>query len=216
MDKAWLRAALQSMGATQADLARELHLAPSAISRILTGGRQIKAAEAAHMARYLGVPVEAILNELTQEGAVVPPSPLLRRGRPPRAVSADPREPWTLIPIHDSGAGADFLQADPVGYTSCPPNLAGVRDAYAVYVADDTMEPRYAPGWLLYVHPSKPPVLDRDVVVVKKDHHVVIRQLVTLHGGVPKLRQFNPLETFDIAMSEIVTLHLIVGVNHEG
>lgn len=35
-----------------------------------------------------------------------------------------------------------------------PPQLDGIRDAYVVYAVDDSMEPRYHSGELVYVDPT--------------------------------------------------------------
>ena len=46
MDAMWFQQALERAGTSQADLARHLRLAPSAISRMLKGERQMKLLEA--------------------------------------------------------------------------------------------------------------------------------------------------------------------------
>ena len=46
MDANWFQQALDRAGASQADLARHLRLAPSAVSRMLKGERQMKLLEA--------------------------------------------------------------------------------------------------------------------------------------------------------------------------
>jgi phage repressor protein C with HTH and peptisase S24 domain len=215
MDKAWFREALRRVGESQADLARELGLAPSAISRILTGERQIKAAEAVHLANYLGVSSEEVLRHATAAGTAAAPE-FVRRGRPPRAAEAILTERQDMIPIL-GGAGPGVLFEDqPIGRTPRPPALAGVRGAYAVYAAGDAMEPRYMPGWLLYVHPNKPVIRGRDVVIVRKDSTVLIGQLTGTDRGAITIRQFNPVQTLEIPQEEMVAYHLVVGVSHEG
>jgi phage repressor protein C with HTH and peptisase S24 domain len=215
MDKTWFRETLRRMQATQADLARELRLAPSAISRILTGTRQIKAAEAVQLARYLGVSSEELLKHATADGGAAAPE-FIQRGRTPRAAEAILTQRKDMIPIL-GGAGPGVLFEDqPVGRTPRPPALAGVRGAYAVYAAGDAMEPRYMPGWLLYVHPNKPVIRGRDVVVVRKDSTVLIGQLTETDRGAITIRQFNPMQTLEIPQEEMVAYHLVVGVSHEG
>src|SRR5437588_691158 len=61
MDATWFQQALERAGASQADLARQLRLAPSAISRMLKGERQMKILEAVQVAAFLGVSQEEVL-----------------------------------------------------------------------------------------------------------------------------------------------------------
>lgn len=221
MDAMWFQQALDRAGASQADLARHLRLAPSAISRMLKGERQMKLTEAVQVAAFLGVSQEEVLRHA---GDNTPPPPRTeppRRGRPPRsgiAPSGPPRaEP---IPIRSAGRGGGeqqmFLEDGPIGYTQRPSNLVGVRGAYAIYMVGDSMEPRYQQGWLLHVNPFKPPTRGRDVVVYKGDKAVLIKQFLRWEGDALVLRQLNPEQELRIPRAEVAECHLVVGVDQEG
>src|SRR5437588_6798143 len=142
MDTVWFLAALERAGASQADLARHLRLAPSAVSRMLKGDRQMKLLEAAQASAFLGVSQDELLRHAATEPGIpmVRPEGPARRGRPPLApgarVGATGNEP---IPIRSPArAGRDqemFLADGPIGYTPRPSNLSGVRGAYAIYRA---------------------------------------------------------------------------------
>ncbi|HVC50513.1 MAG TPA: S24 family peptidase [Stellaceae bacterium] len=220
MDAAWFHEALQRAGASQADLARHLGLAPSAVSRLVKGERQIKALEAVQIAAFLGVPPDEVLRHA--DGAPPPVTEPARRGRPPRSGAAPAAAPrhGDLVPIRSGGRGGGdqemFLQDGPIGYTPRPANLGGVRDAYAIYMVGDSMEPRYEQGWLLHVNPFKPPTRGRDVVVYKRGQAVLIKQFVGWQGDSLVLRQLNPEQTIRIPRAEIIECHLIVGVDQEG
>lgn len=222
MDATWLHQMLQRAGASQADLARHLGLAASAISRMTSGERQVKAIEVPHIAAFLGVSQEEVLRHALTEGAAAPAEPA-RRGRPPRSASpglgaSSPAS--DQVPIKSAGRGGTdqqmFLEDGPIGYTPRPANLNGVRDAYAIYMIGDSMEPRYEQGWLLHVNPFKPPTRGRDVVVYKRGQAVLIKQFVGWQGDHLVLRQLNPDETFRVPRADIVECHLIVGVDQEG
>jgi DNA-binding transcriptional regulator YdaS (Cro superfamily) len=226
MDTQWFQEALERVGATQADLARHLRLAPSAVSRMMKGERGMKPLETVQIAGFLGVSQEEVLSHVVGEAAAVTPprGEPPRRGRPPGATrplagggggpSAD------VIPIRSAGRGGNdqqmFLADGPIGYTPRPANLAGVRAAYAIYMVGDSMEPRYEPGWLLHVNPFKPPVRGRDVVLYKKGDAVLIKQFVGWEGDTLILRQLNPPETLRIPRDEVVECHLVVGADQEG
>lgn len=103
-----------------------------------------------------------------------------------------------------------------VGYVERPPSLRGVRHGYAIYAFDDRMEPRYAPGWLLYVNPTKPPRPGRDVLVVRHNAPPLVRQLESRGNGKIVLRALADDAPDALKPDEIVDLHLIVGSDQEG
>jgi transcriptional regulator with XRE-family HTH domain len=210
MDTDWFQEALAKAGTSQAELARQLGLAPSAVSRMIKGDRQMKLQEAVQVAAFLGVSQEEVLRRAGAETpAQVGPT---RRGRPPqRESSLLTGQIRDRIPIRSAGS-----DSEPVGYTPRPANLADVRDAYAIYMTGEGQSPRYEPGWLLHVHPFKPPTRARDVVVTKNDQTLVIGQFVGWEGDTLVLRQLNPERTLRIPRAEIGECHLIVGVDQEG
>jgi len=225
MDAIWFQQALERAGASQADLARHLRLAPSAISRMLKGERQMKLLEAVQVAAFLGVSQEEVLRH-AGGSPETPARPIERtgpprRGRPPRAPGAAPVAPRAEpIPIRSAGRGGGeqemFLNDGPIGYTARPANLNGVRGAYAIYMVGDSMEPRYEQGWLLHVNPFKPPTRGRDVVVYKTDQAVLIKQFVRWDSDALLLRQLNPPQEIRIPREEVQECHLVVGVDQEG
>jgi transcriptional regulator with XRE-family HTH domain len=210
MDTDWFQEALRKIGCTQADLSRQLDLPPSAVSRMLRGERQMKIQEAIVVAEFLGVTQEEVLRHVSSPSSSGSSEPA-RRGRPPLRDTAlrDHRPIGDLIPIRRADEA-------PVGFTRHPGNLAGVRDAYAVYVEDLSLSPRYEPGWLLHVHPFKPASPGRDVVVRTKDDTVLIRQFVSWDGDALVLRQLNPGETLRVQREGVIACHLVVGVDQEG
>ena len=197
MDASWFQQTLDRAGASQADLARHLRLAPSAVSRMVKGERQMKLLEAVQIAAFLGVSQDEVLRHAGASVEAAPRVEPARRGRPPTLVApAGPRpEP---IPIRSAARGGGdqemFLEDGPIGYTPRPANLGGVRGAYAIYMVGDSMEPRYEQGWLLHVNPFKPPTRGRDVVVFKTGQAVLIKQFVRWDADTLVLRQLNPPE----------------------
>ncbi len=206
MDTAWFLSQLDRAGLSQADLARHLRLAPSAVSRMLKGERQMKLLEAAQTASFLGVSQDEVLRRASGEGPpMAAPEGPRRRGRPPLATT-QLRQMTGTEPIEDA----------PIGYTPRPSNLNGVRSAYAIYMTGDGMEPRYQQGWLLHVHPFKPATRGRDVVVYRKDKTVLIKQFVGWDGSALVLQQLNPARELKIPRDDVAECHLIVGVDQEG
>jgi phage repressor protein C with HTH and peptisase S24 domain len=227
MDGSWFQRALERTGASQADLARHLRLAPSAVSRMIKGERQMKLLEAVQIAAFLGVSQDEVLRHAGDSAPSGEAAPRAGRGRPPAAARppefAAPvrfvRAPDT-IPIRSAGRGGGeqemFLADGPIGYTPRPANLSGVRAAYAIYMIGDSMAPRYEPGWLLHVNPFKPATRSRDVVVFKKGNAVLIKQFVGWEKDALVLRQLNPPAELRIPRADILECHLIVGADQEG
>jgi phage repressor protein C with HTH and peptisase S24 domain len=226
MDGSWFHQALERVNATQADLARRLRLAPSAVSRMMKGERQMKLLEAVQIADFLGVSQEEVLRHAGEPGTPPPAGEMPRgRGRPPSSgTTHGPAAALTRgsdqIPVRSAARGGTdqemFLEDGPIGYTPRPANLGGVRSAYAIYMVGDSMEPRYEPGWLLHVNPFKPPTRGRDVVVYKEGQAVLIKQFVGWEGDTLVLRQLNPPETLRIPRQEVRECHLVVGADQEG
>lgn len=220
MDASWFHHALERLGASQADLARHLRLAPSAVSRMLKGERQMKPLEQAQIAAFLDVSPEEVLNHILQGPISVPPGDALRpgRGRPP-GVGSRSAHAADSIPVRSGGRGGtdqEMFLNDPIGSTPRPANLSGVREAYAIYMVGDSMEPRYEQSWLLHVNPFKPPTRGRDVVVYKKGNVVLIKQFVGWEGDTLVLRQLNPPDTLRSPRVEVRECHLVVGADQEG
>jgi transcriptional regulator with XRE-family HTH domain len=102
-----------------------------------------------------------------------------------------------------------------VGHVERPPSLRGVRHGYAVYAFDDSMEPRYESGWLLYVNPDKPPRPGRDVLVVRQNAPPLVRRLERRSDEVVILRALVDDAGTTVRKAEIATMHLIVGSDQE-
>src|SRR5580704_17778827 len=85
MDAIWIQQTLERAGASQADLARHLRLAPSAVSRMVKGERQMKLLEAVQIAAFLGVSQDEVLRHAGATAEAAPRVGPARRGRPPRA-----------------------------------------------------------------------------------------------------------------------------------
>lgn len=210
MDVQWIKDGLKRPGKNQSGLARALGLNPSAVSRLLAGLRELKAVEVEKINAYLfdkfeqrpSVHFSTNNNLLLKET-----SPLLGGGAMLRVLGM-------------SGCGADGWSVwggDTVQFIQRPANLADVPNAYAVFVTDTSMEPRYSEGDLVHIHPAKPATAGCCVLVLRKvvpddgTTRGIIRRLVKRSGSKVTLAQFNPDRTFDIRADDIVSMHRVVG-----
>lgn len=151
------------------------------------------------------------------------PSPTARPapdapGIPPR--SAMPLDVPVLGTAAGSGDGAIQMDGGPIDHVRRPPALSNARDVYAIYVDGDSMEPKYAPGALVYCSPHKPPRIGDDVVVQVQlgegqDAPVLayVKTLEKRQGLAWVFRQFNPPRNDVTYSGRIVGVHRIYTVN---
>jgi len=139
-------------------------------------------------------------------------SPLLR------LAPANPADKIPVMGVAEGGEeGRSLWNGEVVDHVARPPSLAGAPNAYATYVTGTSMEPRYHPGEMIYVHPGKPVTMGSYVLVQLKAKHegepppALIKRLAKKTGAKIVLEQFNPPKHFDIALKEVVSMHRIVG-----
>ena len=216
MSYRWIATQLAHIGKTQAALARETGIDPSAISKMISGKRALQTDEIPAVAEALRVSAETLLRGLRDGDA-----PGAGDGAPRPGLAGAGLRHADVIPIRSGGRSGDdqemFLEDGPVGHTHRPANLAGVKGAYAIYNMGDSMSPRYEAGWLLHVNPFKPAAPGRDVVVLKRNNAVLIKRLVRRAKGRIVLHSYNrDYKDIEVDEKEVLSVHLIVGSDQEG
>ena len=217
MAKEWLKQRLDAAGHTQADLARHLGLDPAAISRLVRAERHLKGAEAAAIAGFLGCPVDEVLAAFgptprpADDGFLARPLPV-----------PQPAELKRGLPVYGAAIGGDDGAFEWNGeaheYIHTPPQLTGVRNAYAVYVSGESMVPRFEPGWLVHVNPNRPVTVGASVVVQVRPEHedgpplCYIKDFVRKTAAQLVLRQYNPAGEITFPLPRVIAVHRVVGV----
>jgi phage repressor protein C with HTH and peptisase S24 domain len=126
----------------------------------------------------------------------------------------------TTVPAYGHARGGKdgqfVLNGNKVADVLAPPALSSVPDAYAVYVAGNSMEPRYFPGEVVFVHPRLP-VRRGDFVVAQiaagegePPLAYVKRFLSRNDGGNLRLEQLNPKKTLTFPDAIVVSVHRII------
>jgi phage repressor protein C with HTH and peptisase S24 domain len=115
----------------------------------------------------------------------------------------------------EGGIGFDITDVrEPVDAIDTPSWLAAVPDAYAVYVSGTSMEPRFRPGEIVYVHPGRPH-RKGDYVVVQLTaagaDHAIVKQFVEVTDKCIVLRQHKPDREVTRLRNEVTAIHTIVG-----
>lgn len=124
--------------------------------------------------------------------------------------------------ITDDGSSFDVervqLELDQVvRYVQRPAYLWNARDAYAIDLLGDSMEPVLPQGSVRLVDPRRAPAPGDDVVVQLTDGNggsdivtVLVKRLVRATSAYIELRQFNPAITFRVPRRQVARLHRIV------
>lgn len=109
------------------------------------------------------------------------------------------------------------ISYDPVEYVTRPDPLVGVKHAFGFYVLGDSMEPMFRPGWVVLVHPHRPPQKGDAVLVTlrsddKMAHEALVKILEGWKGDKLLLSQLNPAEKLaPIDRAKVESVRVIVG-----
>lgn len=203
MNPEQIRQELKRQGKSQSDLAAHLRRDPSSVSRMLNGKRQLKAAEIDPISDFLRGAAGSKSESLAAKGAAGP------------IVAKTDR-----IPVLGMGEGGDEGWApwngEIVDYVARPPSLIGAQHAYAVYVRGTSMEPRYHPGEMIFIHPDKPVTIGSYVLVQTRapvdgdPPRALVKRLVRRTAQKITVEQFNPPKTFDLAARDLISIHRIM------
>lgn len=112
----------------------------------------------------------------------------------------------------------NIFAGDVIDRIGRPPGLSGAREAYAIFVVGDSMEPVYRRGDLLFVHPKRPPQIGDDVIVQLKagadgERRAYLKRLVRRTAATLVLRQFNPDREKSIAVKDVDSIHKVLTNN---
>jgi phage repressor protein C with HTH and peptisase S24 domain len=211
-----LKSAREAMGWSQPELADRVGMSQQGIAAIESGSSR-RPQKIREIARAVQVTEAWLLGE-TEESA--PAQPAANASLPPTFN----RFPDDAVPVFgraEGGADGRFiLNGQRIGTVFCPPALAGVEGAYAVYVYGESMVPKFEPGELVWLHPYVP---------VKRGDYVVaqvfgndeadplrgfVKQFVSRNSAELVLRQLNPPDGEDelirIPADQVFSVHKVL------
>jgi phage repressor protein C with HTH and peptisase S24 domain len=152
-------------------------------------------------------PANRDVNRLTKAAAPVPPLTGMR----------DLPVMGTVVAGSD---GMFVMNGEVHDYIERPPSLQGVTSAYAVYVADTSMVPRFFPGETLHVHPGRAITSSEDsfvVVQIRPDDEAkgeapraLVKRFKRKTSDTLVLEQFNPHGDLVFPLSQVESIHLII------
>ncbi len=94
--------------------------------------------------------------------------------------------------------------------------MAGVSNAFALYVDGESMEPRYYAGEMLYVNPNRPVTRGCFVAVEMDDGQGMIKQFVRRNDDHLVLTQFNPPKELRLPIAQVKRIYRITGSGEPG
>lgn len=158
----WIKEALERDPAkTRAGIAEALGIDKSAVTRLLSGERQLKFHEAEKIAAYLGVAGPFGLADRQRDFAHAG----AQEGEAEPAADAAPiyhAEPqgggrWTIA-RHEA----------PIDWRPRAPHFSKAAKVFGFYAPDDAMAPRFLAGEIVWVDPARPARPGDDVLFVEK------------------------------------------------
>lgn len=109
-----------------------------------------------------------------------------------------PRDVEILGTAVGGDGGEFYFNGDNAGWAKRPPVLFGVKQAFAIYLSNDSMRPVFKPGKVVYINPGRP-AAPGDYVLVElhaesgdRNGPAFLKQLVRRTARELHLRQLNP------------------------
>lgn len=171
------------------------------------------------LARRFGVSIDWLLNGGgDMRGADRPVNAVQLAAPAPGVVVDYPQD----LPVLGTAAAAIIgavTLGQPIGFMRRPPALLSTPDAYALYVAGDSMEPRYHSGDVVYVNPHRPCRQGDDVVIQTRlragdDITGYVKTLVSRSAREVVARQYNPASVIEYRAPTVVAVHRVL-TTHE-
>lgn len=129
------------------------------------------------------------------------------------------------LPVYGTAAGSVLTNGAPqtltkeaIDFVRRPPALEGVRDAFAIYVVGESMEPRYRAGDLVFVHPKRPVRPHDDCVITLiesegQDPKTYIKTFLKRDDKWLVTRQYNPESELKFSLKHIQAVQRILTMN---
>lgn len=206
----YLRAWRKKRDLTQERLAELCGTTKGEISKLENGSRRMTTDWMATLAKALGLPrPHDLLSPPQVDGA---PVPLLHAD----GLVGEEKD----LPVYASAEGGPtgmMVAYEPIEWVKRPDPLFNVPKAFGFFVVGESMLPRYEPGELLLVHPTKPAHRNDYVLVILTDaidseHSALVKRFIGWKDGGLVLEQLNPQKTLDpIPKQQVRGIHIIVG-----
>lgn len=201
---------MKKRGLNQTVFARSAGLSEATLRSFLSGKTKTtpRLETFSKLANAQGVSVEEMLG-------IVPDTPLM--GLPDQATSTmqSDNQPVPIIGYTGPDGKYRLHHTAPRGTVKRIDPITGVIEAFAAYVPDSSMEPRYTRGDVVYINPSQPVNAGRHALIEKVNGDVLIGRVTRLDDGNKIiLSLYNAPqgdENIELSAADIAHLYRIVG-----
>lgn len=123
------------------------------------------------------------------------------------------------IPLYGTAVGGidgQFeLNGNLLDRVKAPPSLYGIRNAYAVRISGESMEPRYEDGETVYVNPERRPTKNDYVVAqIRREENgpleAFVKKFIRWNSEKLVLHQFNPEKELEFDAKFVESVHYIL------
>jgi phage repressor protein C with HTH and peptisase S24 domain len=222
-----LKRILAAKAITLPDLAKGTGLSVSYLSRLAAGKRNLSTKQIPKIASYLGVPPQDLIaNDLPVSHNSSRSKVNMLRSLGIAPGTSRPDLPFEAaghaarLPIRGRNViGKDGVMLNPDGNdvvdtVEAPYALTTIRGAYAIFITDNRMDPRYEQGEVVCVNPHRPP-RSNDYVVIQiseddgKTVMAMARRLVSMDEREVVITQLNPPKTRRLPRKQVLAVHRI-------
>jgi transcriptional regulator with XRE-family HTH domain len=204
---------------TQVAVAKSLGVSQSYVAQIEAGRNYPSPALALRISELLGLNVpNGADEERSQQFVLAEGAPRFGFARQQgRMTAAAERVRLPIVGVPVPGDEERIIvDAQSHGSIVAPPQLENVPGARALYVRGRAMEPRYYPGELVYINPTRPPNPGDFVLALVREPHFTapigyVRQYLGEDPGEVRLAILNPKRDQRIARKDLVSIATIVG-----
>lgn len=202
----------EGLNLTHLEIATKIGVTPSAISQWETGYTQPANDKLTKLADILRTSVNHIL---TGSNGV-------RHSDDAPDISAALKDAPRNVPVFGTvpgGPEGSFIMNEAIvtEYLPRPPGIASLKEVYGLYIVGDSMKGfGSSEGDVIYVSPTRPPVIGGLVVVQLQDDKTgepVAAMVKQYHGRTAthlKLAQFNPAKDIQVALGRVRSIHRVL------
>jgi transcriptional regulator with XRE-family HTH domain len=182
----------------------------SQVDKLERGERRLTVEWLERLAAALGVNASSLLQGVTEY-------PMPEVETPPHlADSVKPSfEHADKLPLYGQAqwgrAGLKDMETV-LGYVHRPPLLEGVLGAFAVHMPDESMQPRFNAGDLLFLNPTLPILVRQSVLIQDHNHQGMIGILESMNGQECNLSSLNNTKEWSLSYQAIKRISRVVGV----
>lgn len=219
----YLQQAIGSVGLEPTEVARGIGVNPSTINKVVSvKGLPSHAPGLDTLQKVANLTNYPLTQEVKEAYEIVGPEtePTNVTFRSHVHLAQAPNE-WAMIPVLGTArAGSEgafeLNEGQPIDFIRRPMSLAGVKDAYSIYINGDSMWPKFEPNQLIIVHAKRPASPGRDVVIQIRPPHegqaplAYVKRLVRRTATEVEVLQFNPEKRRVFKMADVVSIHLIL------